>query len=95
MTSRATQGRADHPTAVLVLVLSTYLMIIVDTSVIITGLPQIQTDLGFTTAALLVVVVLVVRPGRVGTGEVVVADAASQPSRPDAAAGLTLDSTRP
>ena len=41
-----------HPTAVLVLVLATYLMIIVDTSVVITGLPDIQADLALTATGL-------------------------------------------
>ena len=42
----------EHPTAVLVLVLATYLMIIVDTSVVITGLPDIQADLALTATGL-------------------------------------------
>jgi EmrB/QacA subfamily drug resistance transporter len=41
-----------HPTAVLMLVLATYLMIIVDTSVVITGLPDIQVDLALTATGL-------------------------------------------
>jgi EmrB/QacA subfamily drug resistance transporter len=41
-----------HPTAVLVLVLATYLMIIVDTSVVITGLPDIQADLDLSATGL-------------------------------------------
>jgi len=41
-----------HPTAVLTLVLATYLMIIVDTSVVITGLPAVQADLGLTATGL-------------------------------------------
>jgi EmrB/QacA subfamily drug resistance transporter len=41
-----------HPTAVLMLVLASYLMIIVDTSVVITGLPDIQVDLALTATGL-------------------------------------------
>ena len=60
MTAAPTATRAStsrhlpvaHPTAVLVLVLATYLMIIVDTSVVITGLPDIQADLALTATGL-------------------------------------------
>lgn len=57
MTATATNSPARptpvaHPTAVLTLVLATYLMIIVDTSVVITGLPAIQADLGLTATGL-------------------------------------------
>ena len=46
MPATAQPGTA-HPRAVLAIVLITYLMIIVDTSVVITGLPHIRRDLGF------------------------------------------------
>ena len=41
-----------NPMAVLAIVLTSYLMIILDTSVVITGLPQIRDSLGFSTVEL-------------------------------------------
>lgn len=46
------QSRTSHQTAVLLVVLISYLMIVLDISIVITGLPKIQTGLGFSTAAL-------------------------------------------
>lgn len=44
--------RAAHPTAVLAIVLVSYLMIIIDTTVVITGLPDIQAELDLTPTGL-------------------------------------------
>ncbi len=41
-----------NPMAILAIILISYLMIILDTSIVITGLPNIQSDLGFSTAEL-------------------------------------------
>ncbi len=41
-----------NPMAVLAIILISYLMIILDTSIVITGLPKIQSELGFSTAQL-------------------------------------------
>jgi len=45
-------SRTSHQTAVLLVVLISYLMIVLDISIVITGLPKIQAGLGFSTAAL-------------------------------------------
>lgn len=45
-------GADDRRTAVLLLVLASYLMIVLDTSIIITGLPRIRDSLGFSPATL-------------------------------------------
>lgn len=42
----------SHPTAVLTIILVSYLMIILDTSIVITGLPRIRDELGFSSAQL-------------------------------------------
>lgn len=41
-----------HPTAVLAIILTSYLMIAFDISVVITGLPEIQNSLGFSATGL-------------------------------------------
>lgn len=41
-----------HPNAVLAIIVASYLMIVVDISIVITGLPKIQSSLGFTAAQL-------------------------------------------
>lgn len=46
-TRDASRGGAAHQTAVLWIVLVSYVMIILDTSIVITGLPKIQAELGF------------------------------------------------
>lgn len=46
------QGAARHPGAILAIILVSYLMIILDVSIVITGLPLIQQQLGFTQAEL-------------------------------------------
>ncbi|WP_281368845.1 MFS transporter [Phytohabitans rumicis] len=45
-------GVRSHPTAVLAIILVSYLMIVLDISVVITALPRIREDLGFSTAGL-------------------------------------------
>lgn len=48
MSKRAeSQGAVAHQTAVLWIILISYVMIILDTSIVITGLPKIQAELGF------------------------------------------------
>ncbi len=42
----------SHPTAVLAIILASYLMIAFDISVVITGLPEIQNSLGFSATGL-------------------------------------------
>lgn len=51
MTSPNT-GKARHQSAILAIILVSYLMIILDVSIVITGLPHIRDDLAFTTAEL-------------------------------------------
>src|SRR3954454_6325825 len=51
-TTHATSGPAHNPTLVLAIILVTYLMIVLDVSVIITALPSIHTALDFSTANL-------------------------------------------
>jgi len=48
----ATTPRKRHQHAVLTIVLATYLMLLLDVSIVITGLPQIRADLGFTPVGL-------------------------------------------
>ena len=50
--SAAATDPASHRLAVLLLVLASYLMIVLDTSIVITGLPKIRDSLGFTPATL-------------------------------------------
>jgi EmrB/QacA subfamily drug resistance transporter len=45
-------GQGDHRQAVLALVLASYLMIVLDISIVITGLPRIRESLGFSPAML-------------------------------------------
>jgi EmrB/QacA subfamily drug resistance transporter len=45
-------GQGDHRNAVLALVLASYLMIVLDISIVITGLPRIRESLGFSPAML-------------------------------------------
>ena len=45
-------GRSDAARAVLIVVLASYLMILLDTSIVITGLPDIRDGLGFSPAGL-------------------------------------------
>ncbi|GAA3703621.1 MFS transporter [Arthrobacter ginkgonis] len=50
MNKRST--RRSNPTAVLAIILVSYFMIVLDTSIVITGLPKIRDELGFTAADL-------------------------------------------
>ncbi|KRE29603.1 MFS transporter [Agromyces sp. Soil535] len=43
---------AAHPTAILAIILVSYFMIILDISIVLTGLPQIRVELGFSTVGL-------------------------------------------
>src|SRR5471032_1973362 len=43
---------APHKAAILVIILVSYVMIVLDTSIVLTGLPSIRQDLGFTDAGL-------------------------------------------
>ncbi|RYV49633.1 MFS transporter [Pengzhenrongella frigida] len=45
-------SRTSHPTAILTIILISYVMIIIDNSIIITGLPRIQDDLEFSPTGL-------------------------------------------
>lgn len=45
-------ARASQQRAVLIIVLATYLMILLDTSIVITGLPEIRAEFGFSAATL-------------------------------------------
>jgi EmrB/QacA subfamily drug resistance transporter len=49
---RATARRAENPAMVLAIILGCYLMVVLDASVVITALPDIRTDLGFSPASL-------------------------------------------
>lgn len=51
-TSLPTAESAQHKKAVLLIVLASYLMIVLDISIVITGLPKIRDSLGFTAATL-------------------------------------------
>lgn len=51
-TSLPTTESAQHKKAVLLIVLASYLMIVLDISIVITGLPKIRDSLGFTAATL-------------------------------------------
>jgi EmrB/QacA subfamily drug resistance transporter len=52
-TSRRTRAeRAANPAMVLAIILGCYLMVVLDASVVITALPHIRTDLGFSSASL-------------------------------------------
>lgn len=42
-----TPTAGGHPTAVLAIILVSYFMVILDISVVLTGLPQIREELGF------------------------------------------------
>jgi len=44
--------RAAHPGMVLAIIMASYLMIVIDISIVLTGLPRIQASLGFTPATL-------------------------------------------
>jgi hypothetical protein len=46
------EGAATNPAMVLAIILGCYLMVVLDASVVITALPDIRTDLGFTPASL-------------------------------------------
>ncbi|NVO25625.1 MFS transporter [Donghicola sp. B5-SW-15] len=48
----ASADQTRHPQAVLAIILISYLMIILDTSIVMTGLPQIRQELGFSTSQL-------------------------------------------
>jgi EmrB/QacA subfamily drug resistance transporter len=48
----AVAGVPRHPTAILAIILVSYFMIVLDNSIVITGLPRIQDELGFTTVGL-------------------------------------------
>jgi EmrB/QacA subfamily drug resistance transporter len=48
----STSGNRSHPTAVLVLILAGYLMIVLDIAIAITALPEIHTSLGFSDTGL-------------------------------------------
>lgn len=48
----ARAGDRSHPTAVLVLILAGYLMIVLDIAIAITALPEIHTSLGFSDTGL-------------------------------------------
>ena len=48
----AALDRKTEQRAVLIVVLATYMMILLDTSIVITGLPEIKADLGFSTVML-------------------------------------------
>ena len=50
--SAATTRRVPHPTVVLAVILATYLMIILDVTIIITALPKIHHALGFSATGL-------------------------------------------
>jgi EmrB/QacA subfamily drug resistance transporter len=52
MTDAARAGDHSHPTAVLVLILAGYLMIVLDIAIAITALPEIHTTLGFSDTGL-------------------------------------------
>ena len=45
-------GAAKNPAMVLAIILGCYLMVVLDASVVITALPDIRTDLGFSSAGL-------------------------------------------
>ena len=51
-TSSTTTARAPHPTAILAIVLVSYFMIVLDNSIVFTGLSRIRDELDFTTAGL-------------------------------------------
>ncbi|NSL54984.1 MFS transporter [Uliginosibacterium aquaticum] len=44
--------RVTHPGMVLAIIMASYLMIVIDISIVLTGLPRIQSSLGFTPASL-------------------------------------------
>jgi MFS family permease len=50
--ARAATGAVTRPGAVLVIVLVSYLMIVLDISIVITALPQMRTNLGFSATGL-------------------------------------------
>jgi len=50
--SAACASIADRHTAILVIVLVSYLMIVIDISIVLTGLPNIRRDLDFSAAGL-------------------------------------------
>lgn len=50
--SRHKAENARHATAVLAIIVTSYLMLVVDISIVLTGLPNIQAELGFSHAAL-------------------------------------------
>jgi EmrB/QacA subfamily drug resistance transporter len=47
-----TEGAAANPAMVLAIILGCYMMVVLDASVVITALPHIRTDLGFSSASL-------------------------------------------
>jgi MFS family permease len=49
---RSASPDTGHPTAVLVIILASYLMIVLDISIVITALPKMHTGLGFSTTGL-------------------------------------------
>ena len=51
-TDSASLSGRSHPTAVLAIILVSYFMIILDISIVLTGLPQIRDELGFSTVGL-------------------------------------------
>lgn len=52
MNSSNTQAPTSSASTILAIIVTSYLMIVVDISIVITGLPQIQVDLGFSAAQL-------------------------------------------
>ena len=52
MTDAARAGDRSHPTAVLVLIIAGYLMIVLDIAIAITAFPEIHTSLGFSDTGL-------------------------------------------
>jgi len=45
-------GAAPHKAAILAIILASYVMIVLDTSIVLTGLPRIQSELGFSDTGL-------------------------------------------
>ena len=50
--SEGSHQEATHQTAILAIIVTSYLMLVVDISIVLTGLPNIQAELGFSHAAL-------------------------------------------
>jgi hypothetical protein len=52
MPAASATGRGSHRTPVLVILLASYLMIVLDISIVITALPKMHAGLGFSTTGL-------------------------------------------